>query len=305
MISKVSIIIPIYNRVQYLPAALNSVYAQDFEDYEIILVDDGSDDDIRAAVEANQRPDKPPVRYIRQENRGPANARNHGIRESNGRLITFHDSDDEWYPAFLSHTVSLLEAEGLDWVGTASMRIVLDENDREIKRQVILDQTFDNFNDLFFEALEFNVMGGPSQNVLKKECFEKEGYFREDLRIRDDWEMWLRLLKAGYRVKKIPEPLYQYKIRADSITKTSMREGLRNTFEVLRQYRDYALGLDPSYRFKYADLIWNIARHLKNRRIHDPELFWKCMLESMTTDFNIRRMTKSFQSNVLGTADRP
>lgn len=294
----VSIIIPIYNRVQYLPAALDSVYAQDYTDYEIILVDDGSQDDIRSAVEQAHRQDKPAVRYVRQDNRGPAGARNRGIREAQGRLIAFHDSDDQWYPNFLSRTVPFLTSGEYDWVSTASMRIVVNEKGEEIRRHVILDQTCSDFQSLFFETIEFNVMGGPSQNILKKECFEKYGYFREDLRIRDDWEMWLRLLKAGCRVKEIPEPLYQYKIRADSITKTSMDQSLRNTFDVLRQYRDYALSLDPAFRHKYADLIWNIARHLKNRGIDDPELFWKCIIESIRVDFNIARMAKSFQSNL-------
>ena len=298
----VSIIMPIYNRVRYLPSALKSIYAQDYDDYDVVVVDDGSQEDVQAALEQHRRRDKPPVRYIRQDNRGPAGARNHGVKEARGEVIAFHDSDDEWSPDFLSRTMAYIDSGLYDWVSTAGLRIALDENEEETGRRLIPNEPDEDFRALFLRALEYNSMGGPSQNVLKKICFEKNGYFREDLRIRDDWEMWLRLLQAGYRLKIIPEPLYHYKIRSDSITKTSVHTGLRNTHTVLRQYRDYALTLDPAFRGKYAELIWNIARHLKNRGISDPLLFFNCVVESARVDFNLKRMLKSARSVVSGKA---
>ena len=92
--TQISVIIPTYNRVNLLNRAINSVLRQTFSDFEVIVVDDSSEDDTKAVVETLK---DPRIRYIcHDENRGAAAARNTGIRVSRGEHIAFLDSDDEW-----------------------------------------------------------------------------------------------------------------------------------------------------------------------------------------------------------------
>lgn len=93
-----SVVIPTYNRVDLLPQAIASVRAQRVTDYEIVVVDDGSQDGTREYVQGLG----PQIRYLRQENRGPGAARNAGVRAARGEYVAFLDSDDLWFPWTLS-----------------------------------------------------------------------------------------------------------------------------------------------------------------------------------------------------------
>ncbi|MEP7154368.1 MAG: glycosyltransferase family 2 protein [Betaproteobacteria bacterium] len=104
--TEVSIILPTYNRADVLPRAIASVLAQSFQDWELIVIDDGSTDNTAEVVVGID----PRVRLLRKENGGCYVARNHGLRASTGKFITFLDSDDEWLPHFLELTTSFLKA---------------------------------------------------------------------------------------------------------------------------------------------------------------------------------------------------
>jgi glycosyltransferase involved in cell wall biosynthesis len=104
--SEVSVIIPLYNKEKYISRALDSVFAQTFKDFEVIVVDDGSTDEGPKIVDSysDER-----LRVIRQENSGPGAARNCGIRESSSPLLAFLDADDEWLPEFLEKSTGWLK----------------------------------------------------------------------------------------------------------------------------------------------------------------------------------------------------
>jgi glycosyltransferase involved in cell wall biosynthesis len=104
---QVSVIIPLYNKGNYIGRALDSVFAQTFQDYEVIVVNDGSTDD-GPAIAAGYKDAR--LRIIEQENAGPGAARNRGIREARGQYIAFLDADDEWLPEFLKKSYQALEA---------------------------------------------------------------------------------------------------------------------------------------------------------------------------------------------------
>ncbi|HUW82368.1 MAG TPA: glycosyltransferase family A protein [Phycisphaerae bacterium] len=100
----VTIVIPTYNRADLLAETLDSVSAQTFRDYEIIVVDDGSTDHTAQMIARRSEP----IRYFRQRNEGASSARNHGLREARGSLVAFLDSDDLWLPEYLQACVELL-----------------------------------------------------------------------------------------------------------------------------------------------------------------------------------------------------
>jgi glycosyltransferase involved in cell wall biosynthesis len=123
---KVSIIVPVYNRASSIRFCLESLYAMHYRDFEVIVVDDGSSDDSPCICQefCNTHPQ---FRYIRQDNGGVSNARNHGIREAAGEWITFVDSDDAVCPEHLS-VVELEDKNDVDWI-LESFRIIGTVND--------------------------------------------------------------------------------------------------------------------------------------------------------------------------------
>lgn len=129
----VSIILPTYNRARFLPQAFEATRGQQFEDWELIVVDDGSTDDTRALVATLGRGWVRPVRYVYQENRGAYGARNTGLDRARGEYVAFYDSDDVWLPHHLRDCIGALEANpDVDWVYGAS-RIVDDATGRTLE----------------------------------------------------------------------------------------------------------------------------------------------------------------------------
>ncbi|MDI9431408.1 MAG: glycosyltransferase family 2 protein [Planctomycetota bacterium] len=105
---KVSVIIPLYNKARYIQRTLASILAQTWQDFEVVVVDDGSTDDGPAVIRAC---DDGRIRLIWQANQGPGAARNHGIRSSTAPYIAFLDADDEWLPDFLERAITTLEEQ--------------------------------------------------------------------------------------------------------------------------------------------------------------------------------------------------
>ena len=111
---KVSVIIPFYSHKEWLQESLESVFAQTFQDFEVILVDDGSKEDITDIIDDY----KGRIRYIRQENKGPAAARNLGMKHAKGKYIAFEDADDIWLPDKLAIQIPFMEEREIVWSHT-------------------------------------------------------------------------------------------------------------------------------------------------------------------------------------------
>ena len=115
--TKISVVMPLYNKRPFVDRAVQSVLAQTLDDYELIVVDDGSTDGSADVVTAIA---DPRIRLISQANRGPGAARNVGIQAARGELLAFLDADDEWMPEFLRRSVELLEGHGPDVASVSS-----------------------------------------------------------------------------------------------------------------------------------------------------------------------------------------
>ncbi len=189
----VSVIIPTWNRAASLREAVGSVASQDFTDREIIVVDDGSTDDTPSVARALGDA----IRYVRQENRGPGAARNHGIRLARGRYIAFLDSDDLFLPGKLAAQVACFEERPeIGLVYTACMVL---EDGREARRYEA---------DLFGWVYPEVVMGCnlPTPSVMvRADVLAAVGGFSENLRWAEDLDLWRRVARR-YPVAALKDP---------------------------------------------------------------------------------------------------
>lgn len=181
---EVSAIVPTYNRANVLPRALDSILSQTYDDIELIVVDDNSEDDTRTIVESYS---DPRVKYIRHEtNKGANSARNTGIKESNGDYIAFLDDDDEWLAEKI-HTqlTSLKQLDDSYGMAYSGRQIVENGN--------VIEEYKPNLEgELFNDLLKENFI--PSETpLIRYECFDNVGLFDERFRSCQDWDMWLRI----------------------------------------------------------------------------------------------------------------
>jgi tetratricopeptide (TPR) repeat protein len=200
---RVSVIIPAYNRADYLVQAMQSVLNQSFSPFEVIVVDDGSTDDTAEVVRAFESR----ARYLRHDdNRGVAAARNSGLSAARGEVIAWLDADDLWEPDCLATVIPMLRAdEGLDGVYTGLMRI---DADGTLLPQVSLAVVPPA--DLY-SALVEDCFIQTSTFVARKRCFDRVGEFDTRFRICEDYDMFLRLAKA-FTIVGVPEPLVRYRV---------------------------------------------------------------------------------------------
>ena len=176
-----SVIIPVFNRERFIARAIESVLAQSEQDYELIVVDDGSTDNTPNI--ASQYP----VRLIRQENRGVSAARNAGIKVAKGEIIALLDSDDEWKKDHLQcHKEFFTQNPHYKIHQTDEIWI---RNGKFLNKKKI-HQKKEGF--IFYDSLHLCLIS-PSAVAIKKELFKEVGLFREDFVVCEDYELWLRI----------------------------------------------------------------------------------------------------------------
>jgi glycosyltransferase involved in cell wall biosynthesis len=190
----VSVIIPVYNRSGLLSRAVRSVLGQTLSDIEIIVVDDGSTDDIRAVLDGfkDER-----IRSVRHEGRrGAAAARNTGVRHARGSHLSFLDSDDEWFPSKLEEQLQYMNAHDGE-VCCASYYLR-----RESEETVAFPSTIDPNSELLFGC----SLGPGSTLMTTREAFSRVGPFLETLLRLEDWD-WLLRCRLHYKILIMPSPL--------------------------------------------------------------------------------------------------
>lgn len=210
---KVSVIIPVYNRAHLLPRAVNSVLNQTYQDFEIIVVDDGSTDNVKEVIEKMQKKNEK-IRYIRHEkNKGGGAARNTGIEAAKGQYIAFQDSDDEWLPEKLEKQIKAFESVS-STVGVVYSKCLRLKEGKKIYAP--FSWVKQKEGDIHKEFLKGNFINTP-MIIVRKECFKKAGKFDETLPRLQDWELALRLSKY-YHFKYIDELLSIAHTTTDSIS---------------------------------------------------------------------------------------
>lgn len=182
----VSVIIPAYDPGPYLVEALGSALAQSYGGVEVIVVDDGSHEDFRAAVAAFG----PAVKYVRQANRGVASARNRGVACSRGTFLAFLDADDRLLPTAIADGLAVLR-ERPDAALAAGLCQVIDMEGRPRP----FTQQPDGSGDSYFDMLQSNFIWMPAQVVYRRQAFESAGGFDPQLDACADYDLYLRITR--------------------------------------------------------------------------------------------------------------
>lgn len=188
LVPKVSVVIPTYNYAHFLPEAVQSVLAQTFPNFELIIVDDGSTDNTPEV--AKRFLGDPRVRYVRQENRGLSAARNTGIREARGKYVAFLDPDDLWLPEKLEKQVALVEKD-VDIALAYCTVEFMDTDGAPLPHVAWPHPPGAGVKELLYMNW---VVGSGSSVLVRKAVFEEAGLFNESLRGLEDIDMWLRIL---------------------------------------------------------------------------------------------------------------
>jgi hypothetical protein len=204
-----SVIIPTYNQARLVTRAVDSVLAQSFTDYEIIVVDDGSTDDTRAVLARYGQG----LTYFYQENRERSAARNLGLRRASGKYVMFLDADDVLLPNMLS-----VQAEYLERHPRAALvhgyALMADARGRVLRPPVLMGAPLDPGQHPFGSL----VMGTPiliHTTLIRRECLDVVGGFDEALSVSEDWDLWLRLA-ARYDVGFSHQPVAVYAMEVES-----------------------------------------------------------------------------------------
>lgn len=231
--AKVSVIIPTYNCAQYISEAIDSVLQQTYQDFEILIIDDGSHDTTREIVKRYAAKHSNKIRYFFQENKGPAAARNKGLRESGANYIALLDADDLWLPNRLKEGVSILDQmPDVGLVHSATIRI--DENGKFLEKPKRNSRFLSGSIAKFLLTRKAHIS---SPTVLfKKECIEKAGYFDENPQCIgvEDRDLWIRIAKA-YKIFYIPQALAYYRIHKRSLSNNS-EKALQGKYYVINKY---------------------------------------------------------------------
>lgn len=206
----VSVITPTYNRASLIGESIQSVLAQTFPDFELLIVDDGSSDHTEAVVRGFK---DPRIRYIYQDNKGISSARNTGIANAKGRYIAFVDSDDLWLPRLLESEVPVLDTQPDVGVVYAKARAM--NRDGRLMPQVSgFIQKYPG------ETLKSALYGDfvcIIASLVRRECFDRLGLFDESLDAREDWDMWVRIAKY-YRFAHIDNVLAHFRMHTGRYT---------------------------------------------------------------------------------------
>jgi glycosyltransferase involved in cell wall biosynthesis len=219
----VSVTMATFNRAELVGGAIASVLAQDFGDFELIVVDDGSRDHTGQVVaEFND----PRLRYFRQENAGLAAARNTGIMHARGDYVTFLDDDDLYLPHCLAaHLALMRQRPSCGWTA-GGYRLV------DMQGHVLGESRPWESYEPDLETWLFWCPTAPSAVMVKREWLVHVGGFDPGLQIKTDWDMWLRLAHAGCPMAWLEEIVMSYRVHGSNMVRDS--QTMRGEAGILR-----------------------------------------------------------------------
>lgn len=268
----ISVIIPAYNAAPTLEATLRSVMVQSFVDLEILVINDGSEDETIAIADQLAREDSR-IHVFNYPNGGVSASRNRGIHHSQGQYISFLDADDLWTPNKLSAQYQALQVHPQASVAY-SWTDNIDDKGNLIQEGIRTQAT----GYILPELLQVNLLQNGSNPLIRRHALETVGGFDESLLNADDWDMWLRLAQH-YEFVLIPEPqvLYRRSVTSKSSKVLRMEQNARRVID--KAYTKAPKQLQPLK----AKSLANLYKYLAYKALQDvpPSLDRKRALSAL------------------------
>ena len=290
--SFVSVIIPAYNAAPLVSGAIESVLCQTFPDFELIVVDDGSQDATRLTIEPYLT--DPRVRYHFQENRGLPGARNAGANLSCGDYLAFLDADDFFAPNALECMLQTFHSSGAQWLNVGVLKL---EGEKRTVRHPTTPE-----GDLQLAILDDDFI--TRSPFYPREVFFSVGMYDEMIRIREDWDINIRMIQAGKPFVNLDQPLYHYTKTEGSITTANHRRLYSFTEMLMRKHhKKFADNGNKQVARIYAKNMWDLARRYFYE-IHDSRESLRCAWESLRYDPSPSRLMHPLLHRLQGGAAR-
>ena len=266
---RVSVIIPAYHHAAFIGEAIDSVLAQTYRDFEIVVVNDGSPDEteevLRPYIESGK------IRYLWQANQGAAAARNRGVEVAEGELLAFLDDDDQWLPDKLEWQVACLEeSDALMVAGTSLLQGASNKPRWRSRSQAYDVLTLADF-------FKGNPVGSPGQALIRKADLVRAGGFDVAIWGADDLDLWMRLSQRG-EIRRYRRPCLLYRQHHSNASMDFRRMGV-NTLKVISKHiespsiRNRRRHQVHAYRFLFRytgrKLLWEAARCWRDGRRDD------------------------------------
>lgn len=297
MSSLISIIMPAFNRQQFVCKAIESALSQTWRNIELIIIDDGSTDDTKIVIEKYKKDSR--FVYYYQKNQGQSVARNKGIKESHGEYIAFLDSDDIWLPDKLEKQIAIIEINpGYDVYYGDIVQIDIDDN-------VISDKNMKRYSGRISKYLIRDNFISMCTTLTRRDCFFNLGLFDERERIAEDYELWLRF-STKFKFFYSPIHYCKYRVMPDQLSsdcewrldanEVIIKKFLENNHGLLT-IKDKFIGLSHFYTRKarhevtikkYFKALKSIVLALRYNPFWEGP--WRVIMRLMLTTMKIHRI---------------
>jgi len=265
----ISIIIPTYNRARFLPRAIKSILNQTYQDWELIIVDDGSTDNTKEVVKKYLK--DPRIKYIQTENLGAANARNVGVNKAKNNWVTFLDSDDEAYPYWIETWVGAINRQP----GTGLISSGCDIS----KKNQIIAKKLPEKNSKLFGNLIYKITNGGSFG-LKKELFKEIGGYDTNFKANQHTELAYRLIPyiQEHQIKTLAfdECLVKIHIHDGERIRNNWQAVFEGTIKIIDKHNNL-LKKDPILLSNYYGVAANAAYRTGKNKKEILKLQWQAI----------------------------
>ncbi len=242
----VSIIMPAYNAAEYIAAAIESVLSQNYRNFELIIVDDGSTDNTKDII-AGFKDEK--IKYFYKENAGAASARNLAIKKSKGDFLITLDADDMIAPDFIAKHLQQFEKHPeTDLVYCDDYLIDEDGKPTQVSERPEYPDRKSLIKDLF----RYGCPIVPFRTCIRKSVFDKIGFFDEDLLVGEDYDMMRRFVKSGLKIHHLKDALYLRRIIPNNLSRNSTAQNAKCHFEAVKRFTDTF-----AYDELFPDVSWD------------------------------------------------
>ncbi|WEJ71756.1 glycosyltransferase [Pseudomonas sp. PSE14] len=259
----ISVLVPCYNRERYIEETLLSILEQDYPNFELIVVDDGSQDASVERIQALQQ--RFDFQFYRQANQGVSAALNTALRHARGELVATPDSDDIMMPGRLSLQANYMTDH--PEVGCLGGRVVyIDADGKRLKGEQRNGIRSYSFDDLLGHAIAI----GATVAMYRREAIERVGGYDPEIRIQD-FQMTLKIAHLGYRVEVLPDVVSGYRRHDGNFSKTAYRRQFDYDCMTVAPYRDH-----PAY---LAGMTCIVNKALKQSVVGDKAYAWSLLLQ--------------------------